>query len=115
MLLIKSVSEEETTTSHSYAPACEPDLVFINGMYLHRGYAYSTADEICLGIIRSNDTNIFPSNSIVNQLLCDLCNEQNEEQIQFIRAQVSHQEREFKGLTRAIYRILHKSRTSATM
>jgi hypothetical protein len=50
----------------------QPHLVFINGMYLHSGYVYSMAYEICLGIIRGNDANIFPSDSIVNQFFGDL-------------------------------------------
>lgn len=70
-------------TQQSYT---QPHLVFINGMYLHRGYVYSMADEVCLGIIRGNDANIFPSNSIVNQLLGDLYDERNGEQILFIKA-----------------------------
>lgn len=42
-----------------------PNLVFINGMNLHRGYVNSSSDEICLGIIRGDNANIITYNPII--------------------------------------------------
>ena len=44
----------------------QPNLVLVNGVYLHRGWVYGITNNIRLGIIGGNDAYIFAFDAILD-------------------------------------------------